>query len=84
MKTEFTATSGNHCALKTITIGDRSGTNATWETDPSQRDIEEATVYHTNRLSEHLGTNVLVISIRESDPQKISDILKSHLGGGNG
>ena len=84
MNSEFTATSGNRCELQTITIGNRSGTNATWDDPPSAQDIQECTAWHTQMLADQQGVPVTGLSIRESDPEIISAILKSHLGGGNG
>ena len=81
---EFTATSGNHAVLKTVTIGNRSGCDATWDDDPSDRDIDECMEWYTQALANETGVTVHSLSIRESNPDTIGKIIRTHLGGGQG
>ena len=84
MTSNFTASSGNRCVLRTVTINARSGTNVTWDRNPSDQDIRECTDWHTQMLANEYGRAVTTLSIRESDSEVAAKILKSHLGGGNG
>ncbi len=81
---EYTTSSGNHCILRTITIGDRSVCDVTWDADASDLDIRECSEWFAQKLGDETGAKVFTTSIRESDPDKISKLFQSHLGGGEG
>jgi hypothetical protein len=82
MTNEFVASSGNHCIMRTITIGNRSATDAIWDETPSDLDIQEAAEFHVRELSDSTGAIVEAVSVREANPEKMEALFRKHLGGG--